>query len=1343
MSKRLPLTRLTFGVLFLGFTLLNPVRCIANEDALESSFLNPVEEAKPQTFWVWMNGNATREGITLDLEAMKEAGLGGALIFDGGDYFPEGQARYLSPKWQELMEHAIEEADRLGLSLGMHNAPGWSSSGGPWITPALSMKQLVWTEDTVKEGAIVKLPQPQTNLSFYRDAYVIAFPSQPGETVAFRDRIRRVGMSTGKVVNAASLTDGLLDTSLSLKKGEYLEIELKDACAIRGITLNASIDGKFPRYLFQASLDGVNFKDVTDVVSVGTHSIRAPASVNFPEVKGRFFRLIPRSDADLAEVELLGYPRVFDWVRKSNLSYNLGYQVHIPESGEVIPGIDPQSVLDLTDKLRPDGTLDWTVPEGSWTIIRLGYTSTGKHNVTASASGDGLECDKFDPKALDFHFNHVIGTVMKNAGELSGKAFNAVTIDSYEAGMQNWTENFPEEFLKRAGYDITPYLPALTGRIVGDTAISERFFYDYQRSQADLMTDAYYRHMKELCNEHGLKLYAEGYGQGVFDELEVAGVPDYPMSEFWTRTPWTPNRTIKMVSSAAHIYGKPVVAAESYTGEERTSRWLSYPYSLKGLGDIMYSWGLNEMIFHRYAHQPHPTAFPGMTMGLWGFQFERTNTWFKDSSAWLGYLTRCQSVLRQGNYIADVLVFVGERPPDVAQWTIPAMPEGYTYDLINADAILGRLEAKDGKLVLPEGNSYRVLMLPSNLEGMTPELMEKIESFADAGVPIIGPKPKHSLSLRGFPRSEDDIQAIADRIWKKKNVFSSANLKDVLKNHAIAPDFVYRGEAIDASLSWCHRKDGASDLYFVGNRQRRVDDVVCTFRVSGKRPELWYPETGEIRQAVVYEDLGDSIRMPLRLGQSESVFVVFREPSEKAAPTQISHDGEVIVSVDEPSELQKPAQPIDTFTMAVWVKPDIEQRLFPQESTEGFIDETGKFYAIPAAKGDLLFGEGHVCAGLAVGRNGVYVVERSEKSAPAVLAAPMPISGWTHVAVVYEQGTPRLYVNGQFIKEGLKSGHTVHPGIGSPLPAPESVFHFTGLDNMAKAGGTTPPPSNGRVFFFEGNMAAPELFEEAILSDQIQALFDNGIPMPPAPPAIELCGNDTEEPEALVWESGTYELDNGETVEAKIEEPLFLKGPWTVEFPPRLGAPESIQMDTLESLHLNKEEGVKYFGGTATYIHSLKVEEQELEAGKHVVLDLGRVEVIARVFVNGKQAELLWKEPYRIDITDYTKPGENDLRIEITTLLVNRLIGDEQLPPEVQYGYAPGGGTDAYSLNSATGSGVRKFPDWYLSGDPKPEGGRVTFSAWGFYEKDEPLVASGLLGPVRVYYPVSKKFGIK
>ena len=1294
-----------------------------------------------------MNGNVTFEGITLDLESMKQAGLGGALMFDGGDYFPEGEAKYLSEHWLDLMQHSIEEADRLDLTLGMHNCPGWSSSGGPWITPELSMKQLVWTESflqgTAGERVHIELPHPQVIRGFYRDAYIIAFPSLQGEVQAMSTQVRRMATSEGRTVNPDLLFDGLLDTYIELPDEGFLEIEFKEPTSVSSINLNSTLHGSFPRFDLEVSDDGVHFNKVTDVAAIGTHSIRAPASKSFSTVMGRFFRLLPRRKAELAEVQLTAQARVYDWVRKSNLAYNLGHQVNIPEGDEVLQGIDPETVIDLTGFVDENGVLDWTTPEGSgeWTILRLGYTSTGKHNVTASASGDGLECDKFDPKAIEFHFNHVIGTILDRAGDMRGKAFKFVEVDSYEAGMQNWTANFPVEFKNRVGYDILPFLPALSGRIVGDSAISERFFYDFQRAQADLMAEAYYGRLKELCNDHGLDFYVEGYGQGMFDELQVSGLPDVPMTEFWTRSPWTPNRTVKMVASAAHMYGKPIVAAESFTGEERTSRWLSYPYAHKVLGDIMFSWGLNQMIFHRFAHQPHPTAFPGMAMGLWGFQFERTNTWFKDSSGWLEYLTRSQSVLRQGNYVADILYFIGERPPDVAQWTLPLVPNGYTYDLTNADVLLNRMRVEGRELVLPEGGRYKVLVLPPDLEAMTPELLAKLGEFATAGVPIVGPAPCHVLSLKGYPETEAKLKSAVTEIWERSNVYSDAqDLEKVLLENGVDPDLRYDGPQLDTSLSWCHRELDGCDFYFVGNRQRRSDDFVATFRVSGKTPQIWYPETGEVRDVIVYDDTEGVTRIPMTLGPSESVFVVFQDKdASEVSPMvrNVLNDGEVVISTAIPEEPEPCPGPTNSFSMSVWAKPDIELRLFPKEGTEGFLDETGKFYAIPAAEGDLVFAEGHSCAGVAIGRNGVFVVERTSKDAPAVLAAEMPISGWTHVVVTYENGIPSLYVNGKFVKKGLKSGKTVHPGIGSPAPDPETIFHFRPLDSLAANAGKLAPPSNGRVFFHEGNQCDPVMMGEVLDAKAVVELYAQNIPDPVNPPAVEVLGsNETDGVDALVWQDGTYQLDGCASVEVDVDETTKLSGPWKVSFEKGRGAPEQIELETLASLHLHEDPGVKYFGGTASYTHKLNVAEGALADGHRVVLDLGRVEVIARVLVNDEEVGLLWKEPYRVDITGLLDAGENELQIDVTTLLVNRLIGDEQLPPEVKFGYVAGGGTDAYSMNSATGSGVSKFPDWYLKGEPKPEGGRVTFSSWGFYTADEPLVASGLLGPVRVFYPL-------
>jgi len=1165
---------------------------------LESNFRQPPASARPQTYWLWMNGNVSREGITLDLEAMKRVGIGGVIMFDGGTYLPKGPAGYMSPEWRGLMAHAIQEGGRLGIEIGMHNGPGWSSSGGPWITPERSMQQMVWAETTVDGPGPreIVLAQPRTTLGYYRDAFVLAFPAAPGA----QDRIQ-------------------------------------------------------------------------------------------------------------------------DWNFKANFAYRVGRQMEMPQPVAGDLAIDPKRVRDLSAQMDRGGRLKWEVPPGAWTILRIGHTTTGQLNVSSSEAGRGLECDKMSREATDFHFQNVVAKVLADAGPLAGKSFGSVMIDSYEAGMQNWTAAFPEEFRRREGYDVRGYLPAMTGRMVGDRAISERFLFDVRRAQADLMAEYYYGRMGELCRQRGLKFYVEGYGPGVFDELQVGGIPDFPMTEFWERTPWTPNRVVKMVSSAAHVYGKPVVAGESFTGEEQTARWLEYPYSLKILGDLMFSLGLNQMVFHRYAHQPHPSAAPGMTMGPWGFHMDRTNTWFEQSSAWLAYLARCQYLLRQGTYVADVLYFTGERPPGADNFEIPAMPAGFNYDLVNADALLTRASAQNGRIVLRGGGSYRVLVLPPDLKGATPELMKTLRDLVRQGASVVGPKPRFSPTLRGYPESENEVLWIADELWGPGRIGAKLELHT-------EPDFECSSRKPDGALSWLHRKLPDADIYFVGNRQRRVEEVVCTFRVPGRAPEFWNAGTGEIRKAAIYALAGGRVRVPMRLEPAESVFVVFRDGASGAPIEWLAKDG--VPAMDARPFSRPAAAPKiqDTFTIAVWAKPDTDLRLMPRESATGRVDETGKFYVFPAGEGDMLFGKGHAAAGLAVGRNGVYVVERSSESSPAVLVANMSIAGWTHFAVVYRDGKPRLYVNGAFVREGLASGSVVHPGVANPPPAPDTVYHFDSLDALLRSSGRLSPPSNGIAYYFEGNMTQPEVFDRALSDSAILEMASRKMPPPEDTADAQLWRRPDGKVEALLWRSGNYALAGGASLNAVVAPPREIPGPWRVAFQAGRGAPASVTLPELISLDKHADPGVKYFSGTATYSRSLEVPPASLEAGKRVVLDLGRVEVIAQMRINGRDLGTLWKEPYRLDVTEAVHAGANDLEIRATNLWPNRLIGDEQLPAENQYG-------------TGAEHGILRMPDWYGNGQPKPPGGRITFATWQFYHKDDPLLASGLLGPVRLLNPVRRVFG--
>ncbi len=1293
---------------------------------LEDSFRRPPVSSRPRTFWHWMNGNVTRAGITLDLEAMKRAGLGGALIFDGGAYLPAGPVKYLSEPWREMIRHAVREADRLGLVGGMHNGPGWSSTGGPWVTPERSMQQLVWSEATVSgPGRVeVTLPRPYAKLGFYRDSVVVAFPSLPSEGRPAGERIRSVTTSDSAAVDKTALSDSDVATSVRIGARGYLQLELDELIELRAVTIMSRPGGRPARLR--------PYRAAGDIDIPARRGIDAPGSQNFHPLKARFVRLVASGAADLAEVALHQAPRIPDWIYKANFAYRIGGQLERPTAGGGEFAVDPAPVRDITAQVDAQGRLRWDVPAGSWTVLRMGHTTTGHENVSASESGRGLEIDKSSREAVEFHFRHVLAKVIDDAGPLAGKSLFGVAIDSYEAGLQNWTAGFPAEFRKRNGYDITGYLPALTGRIAGDLAVSERFLFDVRATQSSLMAENYYGRLTELCRERGLKFLVEPYGPGPLDELKVGGIADYPMAEFWDRTPWTPNRTVKSVASAGRIYGRPVIAAESFTGEQQTSRWLDYPYSLKPLGDLMFSLGLNQMYLHRYAHQPHPSAVPGMTMGPWGFHFDRTNTWFERSSGWLDCLARPQLLLRQGVYAADILYFAGERPPEAAQYEIPTIPAGYHFDLVNADVLLRRVRIAGGKIVLPEGGSYRLLVLPTDLQGVTPELMRKLRDLVREGMILMGPKPNFSPTLRGYPDSDAEVRRIAGEAWGigadsasgqsygRGRVFSTRPLRDLLRSLEVLPDVEYSCRRPDGSLVWLHRRLPDGDIYFVANRQRRNEDTVLTLRAANRQPELWFPESGEIRRAAVYSYREGRLRLPLHFGPAESVFIVLRKPAAAAAAQTVLRNGAPVLRC-EPFPTATPAKVQNTFTISVWAKPDTDLRVMPRESAEGRIDETGKNYVIPAPEGDALWGPGHAAAALAVGRNGVLVVERSRQSSPAVLVAGMPVSGWTHFAVVYRDGAPSLYVNGRFVRRGLVSGKVVHPGAGLPIPRDE-VLHFPALDAIWRASGRE-PAAHGVVYYFEGNMTDPEVFPEALGEAAIRQLAAAALPAPAPPPPIELSVANGRI-EAVVWQSGEYAVGTGQPVRVEVPQPAELAGEWRVSFA-GAAAPPPLALPRLVSLHKHADPRVRHFSGAATYRRSLDVAAGALAKGKRIYLDLGRVEVLASVRVNGRDMGIVWKEPYRIDITAALRAGSNALEIEVTNLWPNRLIGDEQLPPENEYGLS--------------GRGIRRLPEWYVKGQPKPPGGRATFATWQFYGKEEPLLESGLLGPVRIWNPVVRE----
>ncbi|HEY9510456.1 MAG TPA: glycosyl hydrolase, partial [Verrucomicrobiae bacterium] len=1187
-----------------------------------------------------------------------------------------------------------------------------SSSGGPWITPEMSMQRLVWSETKISGGRRVNiaLPQPFTRLNFYRDVAVIAFPSLPGEEKPFADFIASIRNEQG-TLDKRTLTDGDLDTTIKAAPNDPIVFEFSEPFEARAVTILYTSGGGTIRFTLESSDDGTNFKPVVQLTPASPRAIEDASLVaTFAPIRAKYFRVTPSRARGVCEIELHSAPRIPAWNYKANFSFRGARSEDPPEEIAKEFCINRETILDLSDHLDAHGNLNWNAPTGSWTVLRFGHTPRGQENIAAPDAGVGLECDKMNRAAVQFHFEHGLGPLMKSLGSLAGKAFTGLEVDSYEVGVQNWTAGFEREFKQRNGYDLIGYLPEMTGRFVESANTSERFLWDLRRTQAELVANYYYGELRNLCRQHGLRLFVEPYGAGpgAYDELQVAGHADVPMGEFWAHFPWDDMLSIRLAASAAHVNNRTIVGGEAFTSTEEQSRFLDYPFALKTTGDLAFSLGLNQMYFHRFAHQPHPDAIPGMTMGPWGFNFDRNNPWFAKSSGWLTYLARSQFLLQQGNFVADVLYFTGEGSPQMSKRMVPELPPGFTFDAVDIEVLLRDARVEHGQIQLAGGNRYQLLALPDDLKSMTTETLRKLYELVRQGATLVGPKPKFSPTLRNYPESETEVLRLANELWGKDErlegaaigkgrVFATEKIADVLKTLKVAPDFEFSGRNPNADIVWLHRHAGDAEIYFIANRQRRAEDILCSFRLNGQEPELWHPENGKLERPVVYDFAQGRTRLPIQLGPAESVFVVFRSQTNKTTIPSLARNGREVLGTDFLLDQSLISRVTNDFTISVWINPGTDMMAMPRES--GAVSENGKSWVIPAPDRGTNQPGGPAIFGIAAGRNGVIVAERNGETLSAALVSSTPISGWTHLAVVVKHGKPSLYLNGKLDREGESSDTVVRPGIG-----------------IAASPGKT-------VYYFDGDMTSPTLFPNALEASAVQQIMARGLPPPETPEGIEI-ENANEKVLASVWSPGNYSLSDGRyLVVSNLPSPIEISGPWRVSFPPDRGAPSEIRLTNLTGLQRLNDPGVRFFSGTAVYRTTFEIPTEALNLQNRFWLDLGRVAVIGEVRVNDRELGNLWRPPFRLEITDAVHAGKNDLEIRVTNLLVNRLIGDENLPAENEY--------------DPRTHAIRRFPEWFVQGEPKPPGGRTTFSTWKFFNAGDPLVESGLLGPVRILTSVS------
>jgi hypothetical protein len=773
-----------------------PVRLQTSDSAmvdLRRGFADPPRDAGVRCWWWWLNSNVTKETITRDLQEMKAKGFSGAMIFDAGGADQRGNAQvpagplYAGDKWRQLYIHALKEARRLGLELGLSIQSGWNL-GGPNVTPDFAAKQLTWSEVRI-EGPIEykqKISSPKSRKNYYKDICVLAYP--------ISSKVQRLHIE-----------------NLQLKAG----------------TRELGMSAPDCRFLLN-----------------GRPSVHGEEDVRLDDIK------------------------------------------------------------DISEYMTTDGTLVWTVPQGKWTVLRFGYTITNAHVSTYSGNWKGHVIDYLSRDAFDRYWNEVIEPLIQDAGPLAGTVLKQLETDSWECDGMNWSPNFPRDFKKYRGYELLRYLPVFAGKIVQSRDVSNAFLADFRKTLADCVADNHYAAFAEHAHKYDLQIQPESGGPhaGPLDAIKNLGKSDIVMGEFWVPSPHRPKPAdrfyVKQASSAAHIYGKKYVAAEAFTSigpHWNDVLWRSQKPSM----DHEFCSGLNMIFFHTFTCSPKQMGLPGQEYFA-GTHINPQVTWWEYSDAFIDYINRCHFILQQGKFLADVLYYYVDHVPNIARLKeddpAKVLP-GYDYDITD-EVILQQLKVVDGKIVVPGGVRYRLLVLPDH-KVLSLAALQKVNILLRQGATVLGPKPQRLVSLVGGGRAQKRFRKLASKLWSnakddigqrkigKGRLIWGKTARKVLADDSIGPDFEVKAST-DSAFDYIHYTIGEADIYFVCNQAEQTRDVIAKFRIQGKRPEIWDPLTGQIQQDVAFTCSNGQTEIPLRFGPFSSMFIVFaKETPESYAANNV------------------------------------------------------------------------------------------------------------------------------------------------------------------------------------------------------------------------------------------------------------------------------------------------------------------------------------------------------------------------------------------------------------------------------------------------------------------------
>lgn len=910
----------------------------AMAQSLSEGFQNPPPSARPRVWWHWLNGNVTREGIDKDLDWMARMGIGGVQNFDANLATPQIVAKrlvYMQPDWKEAFRHAVISTDAKGLEFTIASSAGWSETGGPWVLPEDGMKKLVWSQTSVAggqrfNGRLADLPHvtgPFQNLPSsepFPSGKGGQLPEASGQIAVLAIPMRGADLPAPHIVggDAGALIDDDLQTALDVPLAAdgtaQVEMAYDRPVAVQSLRVfvhDAQPPFAPPRYRahLEAQFDGA-WRKVGDVALSSVASTMA-----FTPTTAARFRLVistnsvPPADNFLGSVPgaqitpLFPSGGPFTKVRIGELRFISGPVVHQAEAKAgfaTVPdyaaldtpiaadGVPIGDVVDLTGRVKADGTLDWTAPAGgAWQILRFGWSLTGKTNHPATAEATGFEVDKYDGAAVERYMRRYLAMVRDAVGPewVGDKGIRAILTDSIEVGASNWTPRLMAEFRRRRGYDPLPFLPTLAGVVVASTAQSDRFLHDFRQTLADLMADAHYGTVARVAHENRLKVYGEALESGrpvLGDDLAMRSHADVPMAALWTWGPGAKPRggllgDMRGAASVAHFYGQNLVAAESMTAAY--SPWAFAPADLKPVVDLEFASGVNRPVIHTSVHQPEDTKLPGLSLGIFGQYFNRHESWAEMARPWVDYIARSSFLLQQGRFGADIAVFNGEDTPVTTAFSggIPkGLPRNYGYDFLNAE-MLGLLKVEgQGEAVSPGGARYHAIMLGGTSRFMTLGTLRRLKALVEAGVPVVGDKPLRSPGMADDPA---EFAREADALWGNPRIMAGGDVDAAMGKLGIAPDW----RAMTSSgtdLQFVHRILPDGDLYYVSNPGDQAVKTEVALRASGPAPQIWNPRDGSAVPAAAQRQGGATI-VPLDLAPHDSRFVVFHNsPQSGTAP---------------------------------------------------------------------------------------------------------------------------------------------------------------------------------------------------------------------------------------------------------------------------------------------------------------------------------------------------------------------------------------------------------------------------------------------------------------------------